>query len=309
MNFAQGRGGKPVLGRTLHFGGNWFCNGKSQAQYCNTGWNVDVSEGFIRSGSEFCDWLCLNDWLDCVLLKPELSLQGSSTSGGKLPTLPSHWALGGFSAYGVVKNAAQFYVRAIFKHLIGNTRVSRMSWGRVLLSDGELWKEPGCALPCRPSLSMAPAGLRSWHMSFRAASANHPLPWHTALPALGSLGVYLKIPSLSELTAGLLYRCLEFGLFLISAISLWCFLLGFFSSCSVVPGIRVSSLLMKMIIRGICHEKCAWTFKAVIQKKIFTVNSRLSVGALSESQIKCAMYIKRKQQKNNSFRGIMKYTA
>lgn len=37
--------------------------------------------------------------------------------------------------------------------------------------------------------------------------------------------------------------------------------------------------------------------KLSFKKRFFTVNSRLSVGALSESQIKCAMYIKRKQQK------------
>lgn len=41
------------------------------------------------------------------------------------------------------------------------------------------------------------------------------------------------------------------------------------------------------------------------RKHFFTVNSRLSVGALSELQIRCAMF----KKNQNSFRAIIKYNA
>lgn len=72
---------------------------------------------------------------------------------------------------------------------------ARVNVGQVLLSmvDGELRRS--CSAP-----SLAAAVLRLWHRSVGAASVN----CYTALPALGSLNVKLKIQSLSELTACLL---------------------------------------------------------------------------------------------------------
>lgn len=57
----------------------------------------------------------------------------------------------------VVKNAPQFYFRAMFMHLIQHTSTDRESWGQVFSSMpvGELWGEHlRKALPYWPSSSL-----------------------------------------------------------------------------------------------------------------------------------------------------------